>query len=91
MPKNDVEWVITPSGTLKLSWLKKIAEYKGNDRVTLIYKGKSTNKTTEVEGIAKEIKVQALKFADEYEVILQDKMSGEENYTFFFTACKFFT
>ena len=42
----------------------------------------------EVEGTAKEVKVSSLRFGDEYEVTLQSKMMGQENYTFSFTACK---
>ena len=87
MPENEVDWMVTPSGTLKISWLKKIAEYKDNDQVNLIFKAKNANETIKVEGIAKEVKVDSLRFADDYDVVLQDKLSGVENYTFSFTAC----
>ena len=88
VPSNDVEWIVTPIGSLKLSWLKKIAEYKEYDEVILTYKSRTTNETMEVEGTAKEVKVSSLRFGDEYEVTLQSKMMGQENYTFSFTACK---
>ena len=88
VPSNDVEWIVTPSGSLKLSWLKKIAEYKEYDKVSLSYKSKETNVTTTVEGTAKEVKVLSLRFGDEYLVTLQSKMMTQENYTFSFTACK---
>ena len=35
VPNTDVEWVITPSGELTVSWLKKIAIFQEDNKVTL--------------------------------------------------------
>ena len=88
MPSNDVEWIVTPSGSLKLSWLKKIAEYKETEKVSISYTSKETNNTFIVEGTAKEVKVLSLRFGDEYLVTIKSKMMDKENHTFSFIACK---
>ena len=88
MPSNDVEWIVTPSGSLKLSWLKKIAEYKETEKVSISYTSKETNNTFIVDGTAKEVKVLSLRFGDEYVVTIKSKMMDEENHTFSFIACK---
>ena len=88
MPSNDVEWIVTPSGSLKLSWLKKIAEYKETEKVSISYTSKETNNTFIVEGTAKEVKVLSLRFGDEYVVTIKSKMMDKENHTFSFIACK---
>ena len=88
VPSNDVEWIVTPSGSLKLSWLKKIAEYKETEKVSISYTSKETNNTFIVEGTAKEVKVLSLRFGDEYSVTIKSKMMDKENHTFSFIACK---
>ena len=88
VPSNDVEWIVTPSGSLKLSWLKKIAEYKETEKVSISYTSKETNNTFVVEGTAKEVKVLSLRFGDEYVVTIKSKMMEKENHTFSFIACK---
>lgn len=88
MPQNDVEWIVTSSGSLKLSWLKKIAEYRENEQVKLTYKALNSNKSLSVEGTSKEVKVTNLKFGEDYKVTLEDVATGQETYTFYFTACK---
>ena len=88
MPSNDVEWIVTPSGSLKLSWLKKIAEYKETEKVSISYTSKETNNTFIVDGTAKEVKVLSLRFGDEYVVTIKSKMMDKENHTFSFIACK---
>ena len=88
VPSNDVEWIVTPSGSLKLSWLKKIAEYKETEKVSISYTSKETNNTFIVEGTAKEVKVLSLRFGDEYLVTIKSKMMDKENHTFSFIACK---
>ncbi len=35
MPSTDVEWVITPSGELTVSWLNKIANFEEDNKVKL--------------------------------------------------------
>ena len=49
MPKNDIEWLITPEGQLKMSWLKKIADYKEDDRVRLSIREKTSDITLNEE------------------------------------------
>ena len=88
VPSNDVEWIVTPSGSLKLSWLKKIAEYKETEKVSISYTSKETNNTFIVDGTAKEVKVLSLRFGDEYVVTIKSKMMDKENHTFSFIACK---
>ena len=88
VPSNDVEWIVTPSGSLKLSWLKKIAEYKETEKVSISYTSKETNNTFIVDGTAKEVNVLSLRFGDEYLVTIKSKMMDKENHTFSFIACK---
>lgn len=88
VPKNDVEWMVTSSGILRLSWLAKIADYKEDQKVMLVYKQKDTNASREIQGTAKEVKVDSLVFGETYEVTLIDLDTNQEEETFTFVACK---
>jgi len=47
VPKNDVDYVITEDGTLKMSWLKKIANYEEATSVEMTFKISGFNETLE--------------------------------------------
>lgn len=86
MPKEDVQWIVTSAGSLKLSWLKKISEYKEYDQVQLTYT--TDNQTKSVNGTAKEVKVNSLRFGEKYTATLKDLATGTQTFTFSFYACK---
>ena len=88
-PNRDVEWVVTHQGILMVSWLKKIADYKERDKVRLIYHLVGSNQTLKVNGSAKQVKVAALKFGENYNVTIEDMSGLEEPTTFQFIACKY--
>ena len=35
LPENDIEWIVTGDGQFRMSWLKKVAAYDEDARVTL--------------------------------------------------------
>ena len=35
LPENDIEWIVTEDGQFRMSWLKKVAAYDEDARVTL--------------------------------------------------------
>ena len=99
VPKNDVEWVITENGTLKMSWLKKIANYQESNPVQMTYYvvsgvSKNTDNVTgnvsHVTGSAKETSLSSLRFGEIYYVSLVDKTSNESVGPFVIESCKFF-
>ena len=47
VPKNDVDYVITEDGTLKMSWLKKIANYEETTSVEMTFNISGFNQTFE--------------------------------------------
>ncbi len=88
VPKNDVEWVITPSGKLTVSWLKKIAEYQEEHRVTLTVAKADSNETREVEGRALGVSTGGLELGQGYELVLVDQETGESHGPLNIEACK---
>ena len=84
---------MTPTGNLKISWLKKIAEYKEFDKVQLIYQPTadfgSNSSLVAVNGTAKQVMVDSLIFGQDYSATLRDLTTGLETFQFSFTACKF--
>ena len=92
MPKTDVAWLVTPSGQLIVSWLQKISEYRDDQPVTLTLREKTTNRTIEVTGRAKEVTVPSLKLGNEYEMLLREE-EGEDGTVvgpINFEACELF-
>ena len=85
-PHTDVEWVVQNPGILMVSWLKKIADYKERDKVRLIYHVVGSNETLKVNGSAKQLKVPALKFGENYSVTLEDLSGLEQSVSFQFIA-----
>ncbi len=88
VPKNDVEWVITPSGKLTVSWLKKIAEYQEEHRVKLTVAKADSNETREVEGSALGVSTGGLELGQGYELVLVDQETGESHGPLNIEACK---
>ena len=93
LPKNDIQWMITSSGVLKLSWLKKIANYKEYEKVKLELTPKNSesgsNETQIINGTAQEINVKSLKFGEIYKAKLVD-FTQEKNTAYFeFKACEY--
>ncbi len=88
MPKNDIEWIVTSKGVLKLSWLKKIADYQENDKVHLVYNLTSRNESHSVSGTAKEVSVPALRFGETYQVVLIDQANKTQSEPITIQACK---
>ena len=94
LPKNDIQWMITSSGVLKLSWLKKIANYKEYEKVQLeltpINSGPgSSNDTQIINGTAQEINVKSLKFGEIYKARLVDSTQDKNTAYFEFKACEY--
>ena len=69
---------MTPNGQLVVSWLKKISEYKEDERVTLTISDRSNNETREIEGRAIEVRAPSLKLGNIYEMALKSQVDGEE-------------
>ena len=89
MPKNDVEWVITPSGQLKISWLKKIAKYEEGNKVMLSLTDLSQNNSVKnVTGTAKEVTTGNLQIGAEYLLHLEDLIDGDRFGPIRIEACK---
>ena len=86
MPKNDLEWIITSSGILKVSWLKKIADYMENEKVKLELTLDGTNDTQIVKGTAQEIIVKSLRFGANYNAKIIGSSAIEEMAEFQFLA-----
>ena len=95
--------MITGNGTLKMSWLKKIANYQESDPVQMNYYlissennntdpviGNGSHMSNHVTGSAKETSLPSLRFGEVYHVSLVDKMSNETVGPFFIESCKFF-
>ena len=89
MPKNDIEWMISSSGVLTISWLKKIADYKENEEVKLELNLVGHNDTQMVKGTAKGVTVKSLRFGASYEAKLIDSVTGKVATQFQFIACKY--
>ena len=79
VPKNEIEWIVTSGGVLKVSWLKKIADYKENDKVSLVYNITAQNESHAVQGTAKEVSVPALRFGETYEIVLVDQATKTQS------------
>jgi hypothetical protein len=88
VPKNDIEWIVTSNGILKTSWLKKIADYKENDKVQMQYGLNGSNETLKMDGTATETIVDELKFGETYQITLIDKVTGVQSESFLIQACK---
>ena len=95
--------MITGNGTLKMSWLKKIANYQESDPVQMNYylisgennntdnvTGNGSHVINHVTGSAKETSLPSLRFGEFYYVSLVDKISNETVGPFVIESCKFF-
>ena len=52
MPESDVEWRVTPDGKFTLSWLKKIADFKEDNEVSVVITDEDTGNSREFTGTA---------------------------------------
>jgi hypothetical protein len=89
LPKNDIEWLITPEGVLKVSWQKKIANYQEKDKVTLELSDNQMNETVKFEGTAAEVKVDQLKLGNSYSLSIIDDSTSQSFGPLNILACKF--
>lgn len=94
VPENDIEWIVTPDGQLKMSWLKKIANYEESDAVTLTIKlVESENNSVEAveesfRGTALEVKAPRLELGALYDVFVTDDDTGDKFGPFHVEACE---
>ena len=89
VPKNDVEWVITPRGQLKISWLKKVANYDEDNKVLLTLSDLSRNNSVRnVTGTANEVSGGGLQIGGNYSLELEDLSAGDKFGPVHFEACK---
>ncbi len=89
---------MTADGQLKMSWLKKIANYEESAEVTMTLKKLSdvvekSNNTTEANekrfsGTALEVKAPQLELGATYDVYVSDDATGETFGPFHVEACK---
>ena len=85
-----MDFVVTSNGTLKMSWLKKIANYEDSNPVQLIFEGVERNETGEATGTAMETVLRSLRFGERYRVRLQDRKTNETVGSIEIEACKCF-
>ena len=86
VPESDVEWRVTPDGKFTLSWLKKIADFKEDNEVSVVITDEDTGNSREFTGTASEVIVPSLKLGSSYKVEVKDTKVGDEIDPFEFEA-----
>ena len=75
---------------MKISWLKKIADFEDSKSVQMEFRNPERNETEIVNGTAMETALRSMRFGEVYRIILKDKVSNETVGPFDIEACKFF-
>ncbi len=75
---------------MKISWLKKIADFEDSKSVQMEFRNPERNETGIVNGTAMETALRSMRFGEVYRIILKDKVSNETVGPFDIEACKFF-
>lgn len=88
VPKNDIEWLITPDGILKLAWQKKIANYQETDPVVLEITDEDINATEVYQGTAELVQVDHLRLGNFYTLLVIDQASNQKFGPILVSACK---
>lgn len=89
MPKDEIDWVVLPTGVLKVSWLKKISNFEEDHETQVNFQIAELNEMGSVMGSAKESVVENLRFGETYKVTLTDTVKNETSQPFTVEACKF--
>ena len=80
LPENDIEWIVTEDGQFRMSWLKKVAAYDEDARVTLWLEKLLPNGSVAEEhhaGTALEATAPKLELGATYDVYVTDDDTGE--------------
>lgn len=89
-----MDWIVTPEGALKVSWLKKIAEFQEKNSVLMTLTDESGNEinasktAVEIRGTADELRIGGLRFGAKYSVHLKDLDQIDDFGPFVIQACK---
>ena len=79
---------MTSNGTLKVSWLKKIANFEDSKPVELIFENYGRNESGRVNGTAMETALRSLRFGEIYRIRLLDPITNETAGPLEIEACK---
>ncbi len=74
---------------MKISWLKKIADFEDSKSVEMEFRNPERNETGFVNGTAMETALRSMRFGEVYRIMLKDKISNETVGPFDIEACEF--
>jgi hypothetical protein len=89
VPLADLEWVVSPTGVLKVSWLKKISNFEEQHETLVNFQLPDLNETGSAKGTARESQVQNLRFGEVYVLTLTDIVKNETSDPFTVEACEY--
>ena len=79
---------MTSNGTLKVSWLRKIANFQDSEPVELFFENSGRNESGKVNGTAMETALKSLQFGEVYRIRLHDPRTNETAGPIEIEACK---
>jgi hypothetical protein len=85
VPEDDVSWRVTTAGRLEVSWLRRVSQFAGGNRVELSWRGEG-GEGGSVEGSVARAVIPRLRLGRHYTATLLDLQEEDSMATFAFTA-----